>query len=137
MTPKINWNPDQKQLRWFGAVLLIGFSIICGILVWRGQAGWAKNILFVVVPISLLALVLPNLAKPFYLLWMGIGFVVGSVMSRVVMSLIFFGVLTPIALIFKIIGRDALGRKNRSGNVDSYWVDHPVMDDKKNYEHLF
>ena len=84
--------------------------------------------------VGLLALALPRAAMPFYWLWMGLGFVIGSVMSRVVMAVIFYGILTPLGALFRLRRRDAL-RLKKGG--ETYWVQHPKIDDPSYYDHLF
>lgn len=136
MVAKINWNPSHKDIRIFGAVFWVGCALIAGFLysrelkeaaLWVGGAG---------IGIGVLALLVPLLAKPFYFLWMMIGFVMGSIMSRVILILIFYVVLTPVALVFRLIKRDAL-RLKKTSESGTYWVEHPVIQDKSSYDHLF
>lgn len=69
-------------------------------------------------------------------LWMGLAEGLGFVMSRVILSAVFFLVLTPIALVRRLLGADALRR--RSGPRASYWVDSPAGHrDPKHYEKLY
>jgi hypothetical protein len=131
---KIKWNPATKDLRQFGWVILIGFGLIGGLLWWRGKHTAADWVWMVSALVSILALTVPALAKPFYWVWMGFGFVMGTIMSRVVLTLIFYGLFTPIALWFKLTGRDVLRRRRPSG--ESYWTPHPEIP-ASNYERLF
>ena len=57
---------------------------------------------------------------------------VGWVISHVVMGIIYYLVITPIALIFKLIGRDALQR-GIDENAKTYWVEHRTGGDPKRY----
>jgi hypothetical protein len=45
----------------------------------------------------------------------------GKIVSPIVLGFIFFIIITPVAIVTKLAGRDAL--KLRKQNVDSYWVD--------------
>ena len=60
--------------------------------------------------VGLLGLVAPRLIRPIYVGWMIAAFPIGWVMSHVVQALILYGLFTPVALVFRLIGRDALYR---------------------------
>lgn len=130
MIGKVNWNPSRKDLFYFGLVILIGFGVIG--FVFRGVSTWLWS---VAAAVFILSAVLPAAAKPLYFIWMAIGLVIGFVMSRIVMTIIFYLVLTPVSLVFKLKGRDELCRRKQTG--PTYWHDHPVIDDKEYYRHLF
>lgn len=132
---RVNWKPEPKALRQFGAVLLIGFALVSAI-VWRAGhprvAAWLAGAAFF---IGVLAMVAPRWALPFYWAWMGFGFVVGSVVSRVLLAMNFYLVITPLAVVFRLAGRDALRR--RRPKASTYWVEHPALGDKEYFERLF
>lgn len=137
MTPKINWNPSKKDLRWFGLAILIGFGLIGLVVYRRGNVSAATSLWAISSAVAFLAIVLPPLSKPFYFLWMLVALVLGSVMSRLVMGVIFYGVLTPVALVFRLIKRDALNRRKPASPPETYWSEHPKIEDKEYYQHLF
>ncbi|MCG3203650.1 MAG: hypothetical protein KCHDKBKB_00321 [Elusimicrobia bacterium] len=137
MTPKINWRPSTSELRKFGWTILIGFGIIGLIIFFKGNPQIAYRIWGGAVAICLLTLTLPSLSKPFYWIWMGIALVLGTVMSRVVLSLIFFLILTPVALFFRLVKRDELRRRRHAKEEQTHWRDLPEITDPKYYDHLF
>ena len=58
---------------------------------------------------------------PLNKLWSKFGILLGSIVNPIVMGLVFFVVLTPIAIIMKLIGKDILKRKfNKSEK--TYWI---------------
>jgi len=58
---------------------------------------------------------------PLNKLWSKFGILLGSIVNPIVMGLVFFVVLTPIAIIMKLIGKDTLKRKfNKSEK--TYWI---------------
>jgi hypothetical protein len=132
---KVNWRPDGRELRKFGVTLIVGFGVIGGIARAAGHPTVAAWMWGVSTAAGVLALAVPRAALPVYWAWMGIGFVMGSIVSRLAMAVIFFGIITPLAFVFKVKGRDALGlKKKREGG---YWTEHPRIDDPKAYDHLF
>ncbi len=136
MTPKINWQPSNTDIRKFGKTVLIGFLIIGALFFWRGRRPVAEIMVGVSAVVAVLSYAVPALAKPFYFVWMGFGFVMGSIMSRVILAIIFYAIISPVALVFRLIGRDELKRKKTS-SATTYWEDHPKITDPEYYEHLF
>ena len=101
-----------KELREFG--LLIGgiIAVLFGLILplVRGHSlpiiPWVIAIIFVG-----LAILLPQSLDPIYRVWMKIGFYVGWLESRIVLSIVFFIILTPMAFIMKLFNRDTMARK--------------------------
>ena len=62
-----------------------------------------------------------NLLSPLNKAWFMLGLALGKVVSPIVLGIIFFGLLTPISLIAKLMGRDEL--KLKRPNTTSYWVE--------------
>ncbi len=61
--------------------------------------------------IGFLAQYIPQLLRPIYVVWMMFAAVLGWINTRLILGIIFFGMFTPIALFFKMIGKDPLARK--------------------------
>lgn len=62
-----------------------------------------------------------NLLNPLNKAWFMLGLALGKVVSPIVLGIIFFGLLTPIALVARLLGRDEL--KLKRPDVESYWVE--------------
>ena len=58
---------------------------------------------------------------PLNKLWSKFGIILGSIVSPIIMGLIFFVVLTPIAIIMKLLGKDVL-KKKFNNNKKTYWI---------------
>jgi len=82
-----------------------------------------------------IALTGSKIALPLYYLWMGIAFVIGNIMSRVIIVLIYYGVVTPVGLIGRLVGRDKLQLKKIK--TDSYWQDISLPKEPEKYERQF
>lgn len=84
---------------------------------------WPEAVLVVLVVLAsihlILAFVAPGVLGRINSIWMGLGFLMGKVVSPIVMTILFFVLFTPIALFMKIIGRDELALKNKGGS--SFW----------------
>lgn len=66
-----------------------------------------------------------ELMLPLNRLWMIFGYLLGMLMSPIIFGLIFFGLITPLALVMRVLGRDAL--KLKFCKQSTYWtlVDKP------------
>jgi len=84
--------------------------------------------------VALITLFLPELLTPFNKGWFLLGELMGKVVSPLVLGVIFFLLITPIALITRLFGRDELRLKR--ANANSYWIDRkppgPAGDSFKN-----
>lgn len=63
----------------------------------------------------------PNLLLPLNKLWMGIGFLLGYIVSPIILGIIYFGLFTSVGLVMKFFGRDELVLKLKYK--ESYWRD--------------
>jgi hypothetical protein len=76
-----------------------------------------------------------RLALPFYWAWLGVAFVLGNVMSRIIIALIYFLVFTPMRILGNLLGRDRLQLKKPQ--TDSYWLDISLPKEIEKYERQF
>ena len=68
--------------------------------------------------------------------WFQVGLILGKVTGPIVMGLIFFLLITPIAFVSRSIGRDELKLKKRATN--SYWIDrNPQGPEAESYKNQF
>jgi hypothetical protein len=102
--------PDRKQLRHFGSIVggIFGVLALWPLIV-RGQSvrWWMLGL-----AVALLgpALVAPRALGSAYRVWMVLGDALGWVNTRLVLGLIFFGVVTPTGVALRMAGHDPLRR---------------------------
>jgi hypothetical protein len=58
--------------------------------------------------VLVVAMALPLVFRPLSVIWFGLSHLLGAVMSRVLLTLVFFVVVTPIALVRRLLGHDTL-----------------------------
>jgi hypothetical protein len=100
-------NPSRRELRTFGWVILGGFCVI-GLLLWR-RGGWAWTgsgrqyaaaaLMLIGAAVACVSAMWPTLARRLYIAWMTVGMVLGTGMSILMLTLMFFLVLPVFALI--------------------------------------
>ena len=77
--------------------------------------------LVVAIIFLILGLINSKVLTPLNKLWFKFGLLLGKVVSPLIMGIIFFLVVTPTALIMRIIGKDLLNL--RFNNKKSYWIE--------------
>jgi hypothetical protein len=133
---QIDWRPDAPEMRKFGVVVLIGMGIIGALFqFWAGAPQVALGCWIAGAILGVPALTGTRIGLPGYWLWMGIAFVMGNIMSRVLLVGIYFLVVTPIGLLRRAFGGDALGLKTPNG--DSHWIDVKGDSGSTGYERQF
>jgi hypothetical protein len=78
-----------------------------------------------------LGLVRPRLVKPVYVGWSVLAFPVGWCISTVMLAVLFYGVFTPVGLLFRLVGRDVLARRRPA--VTTYWKPKLAARDPREY----
>ena len=53
-------------------------------------------------------MVVPSIFKPVATVWLGFSRVIGTVMSRILLTFVFYFIVTPIGLIRRLMGKDSL-----------------------------
>ena len=106
--------------RAFGWVFTIVFLIIAlWPLVFGGALRWWSLIVSGLVAVVTMAapalLTIPNR------LWLRFGLLLHSIVSPVVLAIMFYGVVTPMGVLMRAFGKDSL-RLRRRGAAQSYWI---------------
>jgi hypothetical protein len=132
-----NFHPTQRTLQQFGGLSVAFLSygaFVHGYL--RHQPTLAMVFAGLAAAMGVLALIKPSFIRPIYVGAMVITFPIGWTISRVLLGLIYYGLITPIALIFRLIGRDALYLKHHS-DAKTYWLPKVISTDPKRYFRMY
>ncbi len=124
---------DLRKFSW----LVGGILLLAGLFLWYRGVSWYPALLWIGGPLVAVGTAVPLAVKPFYYAWMSLAVVLGFVMTRVILTLFFFLVLTPVGLFFRLVGRDPLHRKP-DPDASSYWIEkeYPIAD-RSRYEKFF
>jgi len=138
MLIEIQWHPTAKQLRVFGVGGLLASIAAALVLhfVWGLAALWAIVVFAAGAGIFLFSLVSAQITRVIYVGLTLVAMPIGFVVSFILLAAFYFLLLTPVALIFRIIGRDALCRRFDAA-IESYWVPHKPSEDMERYFHQF
>jgi hypothetical protein len=143
---EINFNPDVKTLRQFGVIAFVGFGILAALAYYErlvfsfglGEARMPLVSTFAVIgSIALLfSLVAPRANRLLYVGLTLLAFPIGFVLSYVIMATLFFVIIGPIALFFRLFGRDSMHRRF-DPNAPTYWQAAKPTRDKESYFHQY
>ena len=110
-------NISEKKLKEFGFLIGLIFPIIFGwFLPFLKGSSFKMWTLIISIPFLNSAIFRPDLLALPYKVWMKFGAILGWVNSRIVLGIIFFFILLPIAFIMKIYGHDPLRLKKTNKN---------------------
>ncbi len=135
---EIEWHPTGRQLRVFGVSGLLA-SIVAAVvllLAWGVALLWALLVLAAGAAIFLCSLVSPKAARILYIGLTLVAMPIGFAVSLVLLSAFYFLLLTPLALVFRLMGRDLLHRRF-DPTAESYWVPHRPSETVERYFHQF
>ncbi len=107
--------------RAFGFVFTVVFGLIGLAPLWRGAPPRWWN-LAVAAVFLVAALLVPRVLAPLNRLWLKFGLLLHAMVNPIVMALLFFTTVTPIALIMRALGKDPLCLR-RNPDAATYWID--------------
>jgi|SRR5215831_2850028 len=124
-------NPERSFGVSVGAVL----CVIAIVLAWRGRMTRAEWVGAVGAVLLVLGLVRPSLLKWPSAVWWRLASGLGYVNARVLLTVLFGLVLTPLGLVWRITGKDPLARRRRTWHG---WSAYPSRyQDRQHYERMF
>jgi len=111
---------DIKEIRKFGFIAFIFFGFLCALGLWMKRP----------LPVSLFGslallglgfILIPSPLRPLYAIWLKIAYIIGRIMTTLILSLLYYLVITPSALIKRFLGGRPLPVKPDK-TASSYWV---------------
>ncbi len=133
----IPFDPPRKMLRQFAGLWIAFFG---GLALWHGlvrhQPTPASIFGVLALTVGPVGLVRPDWLRPIYVSWMVLAFPIGWTISQLILAATFVLIFTPIALVFRLIGRDPLQRARRPER-ETYWAPKPAPVSLRRYFQQF
>lgn len=127
---------SDVQARKTALVVAIVLFLIAGWNVYRGRIPMAALLGGIGGLLAVIGLFVPVAARGFHHFWMGVAGVLGYVNSRIILTVLYYGVFTPYSLIGRMVGRDPLAR--RGPRKETYWVKRQnTRQSREQFERLF
>lgn len=110
----VNWRPDARELRRFAIAMLIGFSLLGLLAAWRaGGVSTTAIILWSLGVFLAGAAFVPKLGRLAYLGVYLPTSIIGYFVSNVILTLMFFLVITPLGILLRLMGKDFLQQRRQ------------------------
>ena len=115
--------PSSRDLNLLALLFLIIPGLIGAyLLLWKGSV---NGYVWIAIGAGLCACrVVPPVFRVIYKLWVGFSVILGYFVSRILMTIIFFTVITPTGLIMRIMGKDPM-RRRLDSQAQTYWMAKP------------
>jgi hypothetical protein len=124
--------PSTRALRQFaGAWLVFFLAFGAHQFLVRKHPAAGLVLMGLAVAIGLLGLIKPPAVRWLFVGWMILAFPIGWTISLLMLLLMFYCVLTPVALVFRLRGRDLLHRK--PAEAASFWLPKQMPQDVRSY----
>jgi hypothetical protein len=135
---EINWYPKPKELRNFAITALVASLIIaCLLYALKGvKVQWVAIIVAAGFGIFLSSFVSHKLTRIMYLGLILVTFPIGWAISMILLTAFYFLLLTPLGLLFRLLGRDPLCRRFDPA-AKSYWLTRRETDSLDRYFHQY
>ena len=114
-----NIKSDKKELKKFG-ITIGGALLIISVFLFIYEKPSVPYFIGAGLAFQIIAQIIPILFLPIQKIWMAFSVVMGFVMTRVILALLFYIIITPISFISKIFGKDFLSLKIEKDK-KSYW----------------
>ncbi|MGE5683125.1 MAG: SxtJ family membrane protein [Bacillota bacterium] len=115
-----NISSSKKDLRKFGLSVGIVFGLTGLLIMFKSGGATYPYFLAAAALLVIPALVFPGMLKPLQKFWMGLAIILGWFSTRIILSLLYYLVITPTGVIMKLRGKDLLDEKIEKGKT-SYW----------------
>ena len=131
-----NTVPRKRQL--LGLVLPAVFSLVGQSVLVAGLSPWATASVLWIAGVLLSGAVwaVPAVARRFFLGWMFAAEPIGWTLSHAILAIVFYGVITPIGVVMRCLGRDLLQRRWEP-DAATYWQRRKPITDVKRYFRQF
>ncbi len=121
-----------RDLRKFGITMCVAIAVLGALFLWRGK-GDVRWFFGIAAAFLVLGLAVPVALRPVQKVWMAFAIALGWVMTRVILVLVFYIGITPIAFIARLVGKRFLDLGFEPDR-ESYWVERPEPErDKERY----
>ena len=127
---RINTTPGNRQLRQFGLLCIVLLPAIAW--VWGGSSSTIGAAALIGAGLGVLGILAPGLLKPVFVGLVLVSFPIGLIVGELILLMIFAGVFLPMALLFRLIGRDVLQRRMNAES-ETFWVPRSAPTNVRRY----
>ena len=121
----ISWSPSAREMRQWALIMAPALGLVGALFyfvdwgIFSGGQGFAKFLWSFGALAFVTGITGTKLGLPTYRLWMGFVYIISSAITYSALTLVYFGVVTPLALFARLLGRDRLQLRSRGQS--TYW----------------
>ncbi len=113
-----------------------GLALVLISLILNLATSW-KFFLLAAIAVLLITMTSPGLFKPFARFWFGLSHALGTVVSKILLTILFYGLVTPVGLFRRMLGKDAMQLKGWKTGSGSVFHDRDHQFGRKDLEHPY
>lgn len=108
--------------RAFGVVLALLFLIVAVYPALISDADIRLWALMIAIGLAAVSFIWPKILHPANVIWIRLGTLLGAVTSPLLLAIVFYAIVTPIAIIARRVGYNTLRLKRPDGDANTYWI---------------
>ena len=130
-------HPTDKQIN----IFVIGLAFILTLFSWRAFKAENGSLSILIMELTIALLIIYLIKREyvikFYAIWMRVVAPIGTLITGILMVILFYLVFSPVGIILRLIRKDILHLKIEP-NRKTYWIDREnKKSDKSSYERQF
>lgn len=114
--------PALRRFGWVVGGVFVGIAVLILALNAWTFGPWSMGLATVGMLLVGIGTVAPDALAPVFRVWMGIAVVLGAIMTRVILTLVFVLLMLPIAFVLRLVGKELMP-KRPDPEAASYWLD--------------
>ena len=122
------------EARRFGLVVGAAFLVLAALVWWRGRPLTSQVFGALGAALILFGIILPRALVPVHRAWMGLALAISKVTTPIFLGAVYFLIITPIGLLRRVFGRDALKAKQTG---EGFWVPRNTGPEPSDMKHQF
>ena len=111
----------------FGIVFFLFFLIVSLFPLFKNENIRVWSLIIAII-FLILGLLNSKFLTPLNKIWFKFGILLGNFVSPIVMSIVFFVIVTPTSIIMRVLGKNLLNLKK--GNKKTYWIERSKIQSK-------
>lgn len=124
--------PSNKKFGYFFSFI---FLILASYFLYSSNKIIGYLLIITALIFFVITIIKPSLLLPLNKMWMYLGFILGKIISPIVLGIIFFGLFTPYGIAMRMMGRDELYLKKTKKQ--SHWIHRSDSSLKTNFKRQF
>ena len=106
----------KEQSRDTGMAMVL---LLLLVFIARKREGW----LIGAIVLHVVNMIVPQVYRPLAVLWLGLSDLLGAIVSKVLLSIVFFGIVMPIGIVRRLLGKDSLKLRAFKAGSDSVMLE--------------